>query len=213
MLPLNFLGSRSHIRGAELLEVFLRAIAQAKPDLVPTFVASFKMQRPVTRQGCWLLGPDEEGSASATLDFLDSQGQPQQARFLANGPFVTGRIDAPPPPVTAVYPGADFSGEAELVPGLSAYGFINGVVEANKALHQATLASQGLLTPEIRLVYLERCPLTSPCGEGDRPLLLFRNRSLRRIGGVDYTLSQVTWPGQDGPPAVICFNFLQQEAP
>lgn len=207
-LPLNFLGSRSHIRGAELLGAFLQAVAQAAPELAPAQAVVFKMQRPVTRQGRWVLGPDEDGGASATLDFLDAQGALRQARFLADGPEIAGREPAPPAPVAQLRPGADFSGEAELTPGLSPAGFVNGVVEANKALHQATLAGRGLLSPEIRLVYLERCPLAPPQGEAGRgPVLTFRNRSCRSAGGVDYTLTLVSWPGQDGPPTVICFNF------
>ena len=86
---LRYVGSRSYIRGVDLLKNF--CLSHFGVDDFPSIV-SFKILRPISRHGVWTTyeGPCPE-EAAAKVKFCLGEGQTQESCFIENDRIITER--------------------------------------------------------------------------------------------------------------------------
>ncbi|MEW5772883.1 MAG: hypothetical protein AB1916_05105 [Thermodesulfobacteriota bacterium] len=218
---LAYKGGRPYIRGADLLSFYLD-LAGSRPAEYPApeRVDSLKLLREVERNGRWVRIEDSPAGAggpeaSASLAVRDAAGQVSGWAFLEQGGRILRRAPAPASVVERLVPTGDFAGEAVLRPGLDARGLLDGLVEANKAIHARFLQERGGNPASIRFTYLEGLP--TPGRGGLLPGQVGISLSLRGRrsgGGLAYTLNLacISWPGGEAR-CLICYAFQPEPNP
>ena len=205
---LAYVGGRPYIRGADLYALFDDLIHSKTPDLAPRLIDRFRLVREVRRDGAWYLAPAED--ASATIEFTDARGERRMAGFVEEGAEITARRPDIDSVVSDIAPAGDFAGQARLAPLASRRDLIDGLIEANKAVHARTLAARGLPADTIRLIYIESLPVIDVDARDAGREIEIRHLGEHAAAGRTFTLNaaQFTDPaGRPFAPVSICYSF------
>ena len=199
---LVYRGAREYISGVDLFDAFERfARGALEPERSPRELFAFKLIREVERDGRWEVGPN--AAALATLDWTDANGEAVRASFVEDGEVVTERGEDNPAQVVTLDPEAPFEGRAVLRAPGTAFDYLCGLVQTNKALHGYALEREGAPQDAIRLIFVERVPFGAlPDGE---TALRFHHLGRRTHAGRTYTLAEAR-PERGGEPTRICFS-------
>lgn len=204
------LGTRSYVHSTQIFGEFLRLAGRLGPEARPLNGARiFKFIRETSRNGrCVIASPSEidAKAAASTLAFESRSGEMLFCYFDDGGEAPDGGPDLAPA-IVQVDATGDFGGRVGVQGAGAAQQLFVDLVEANKALHNATLLrSPGDMPPAYRFVYAENLPLVS-CLKS-HTTLIFAPRDKRQRGGHTYTLNEVRIESRpDAPPMRICFAF------
>jgi len=202
------LGARDYIHSTQIFAEFIRLAEPLGPSLGT--VRLFKFIRETARNGRCVIAPIAEidaTSAASTIAFDAGAVGELLLAFVDDGEVADGGGADLAPRIAAVDHTGDFAGRVALsCSGLPQQLFVD-LIEANKALHNATLLKgTPAAPPPYRFVYAENLPSR---GEGGRALeLVFKPREARQRGGHTYTLNEVSIASEPGAaPIRICFAF------
>ncbi len=203
LTELSYVGSRPYIRGADLYTWFERQIVPSlASEQRPVTVRQFRLVREVKRDGAWALGAVD--GASATLDVIDRAGASQRYSFCETGDVIVKRSPDIPSNVRELSQAGDFAGRAVLATPREAADMLNGLIEANKRLHTATLERRGVASDRIRLIFIENMQIDAP--SCDACSVEFRHLGERKAPDRIYTLNAVRI---ENTPADlrICYSY------
>ena len=203
-----YVGARPYIRGADVLRFCL---ASLDPAVRPVAVRSLRLTRELERNGVWALGgraPQGAGEPSATLELALEDGEAYKAGFYETGAVVERREPDIGSAIAGLDATGDFAGSFEVVAPVDFRALLDGLIEANKALHATTLAGRGLDAGNIRFVYAERLPLLgASAARATAVPARFVHRGARVLDGRTYTLNvaEITWADRV-EKALFCFS-------
>lgn len=212
-----YVGGRPYIRGVDLAGFYLDHVdaAPGTPQY-PALVRSLKLTSELAKNGVWLAADDSAiapggPEPSAVLDVVDGAGTARRMHFLETGETIERSAPDVPKLTRDLAPAGDFAGNAALVGPVDFMVLLGGLVEANKALHAATLTARGLDPGSIRFVYVERLPVLPEAMPGPVEVAV-THRGARVMDGRAYTLNIAEIGLPDGPVrAMICFSYDPEE--
>lgn len=206
----RLLGRRSYVHSSQVFAEFLKLAA-----LLPTewkgirAVRLFKFTRETSRNGRCVIASSETSAsrtAASTMSFEASNGTELQFAFIDDGAEAAGGGPDLAPGISNVELTNDFAGRVRLSGSGAPHQLFVDLIEANKALHNATLLKKAAKPLSYRFVYAENFP-----AEGSGGLELdvgFTARDLRNRGGLTYTLTEIAIAGMpSAAPIRICFSF------
>ncbi len=206
-----YVGGRPYIRGVDLIGFYLEHTPQDRSDR-PVEIRSLRLSRELERNGVWT-DPDDSAIApggpgpSAVLDYVDGIGGNRRKVFVETGRRIVRTSPDVPSLVSGRAMSGPFAGRASLVPPVDFMVLLGGLVEANKALHAATIKEQGLDPGSIRFVYVERLPVPAVAQPGPVGLDIV-HRGAREKDGRVYTLNVAEAGLHSGPArTTICFSY------
>ena len=145
---LAFLGERNYLHSTDIFPVFLESLSSLSLRPGPDRVMSFKFHRETDRNGRVRLveaGDNMQQSRGPAADITFGRDDEQQWKFefYDDGPKIERSRPAPPEKFSNISLQADFAGTVACSGIENEAEFFATLVEANKALHIATLARRG----------------------------------------------------------------------
>lgn len=208
-----YVGGRPYIRGVDLAGFCLDHFDAVSGEAgFPVQIKSLKLMRELRRNGIWVSADDsaidgEGPEPSAVMDLVDAEGKTRKLMFLETGDTITRTAADVSSLTTELVSDGAFAGRANLVAPVDFMVLLGGLVEANKALHSATLTERGIDPASIRFVYVERLPVLSQAIDSSVAMRI-THRGERVLDGRSYTLNIAEIDFPDGPvKAMICFSY------
>lgn len=211
---LPFLGARDYLHSTDVFRCFAELTATLPPDGRPVRVSSFKFLRETDRNGQAFLfdaaeaPPAEAALPSAVISFADSGGRDRRFVVTDTGPRAEARRPEPGRRYGAPALTGDFTGVVPCDGTGQPSDFFATLVEANKAIHVATLRRRGeRVERPFRFVFCENFPYQAIGALPQQFDLRFRHQSVRETSGRQYTLNFVELESLPPPPIRICFAY------
>lgn len=203
---LQYRGNRDYIRGADILKNFL-ALHQHAQSIVN--IALFKITNPIEKYGKWCQSVPQDQRASAVVKWKDNRDGVFTSFFIESGTKIKNRSEEQPKLLSHFEKSDDFSGVAYSEFDLNETEAIDFLVEANKALFEATFAERKLSEQFIEFVYLRNFTLA----KSYEKKFDFRNRLQREQEDKHFLLSSVVCKDKSNNvnTSEICFSYLEKE--
>lgn len=200
---LRYVGSRSYIRGVDLLKNF--CLSHFGMDDFPNIV-SFKILRPISKHGVWTTyeGPCPE-KAAAKVKFCLGEGQTQESCFIENDRIITERCSDGKSFIGDVVQISKNSGSVTTSRPLEPFDALDFFIDGNKRLQEMSFDGAGSEQKVfIQFVYLSRLVMP-PILSGE---VRFVQNMEKSEGNAKYLLTSVTFNDEDHQESSfnLCFS-------
>lgn len=203
-------GARGYVHSTQIFAHFTELVRELRAASAQVESARlFKFVRETSRNGRCVVALAAEidaKAAASTIAFDAGRSGEMLLAFYDDGDEARrGGPDLVDTILTMQHTG-DFAGRVLLRDTADPHRLFVNLIEANKALHNATLLKSAADTmPAYRFVYAENVPARSI---GDDLELVFKARDVRNRGGHFYTLTEVAVAGcETSAPIRICFSY------
>jgi hypothetical protein len=203
-------GARGYVHSSQVFMHFTSMLEELGAQGAGVEAARlFKFIRETSRNGSIVIAPagkiDAKAAASTIAFAAPEQGEMLLAFFDDGEEAERGGAELVHT-IKAVEHTGDYAGKVTLGDCGSPHLLFINLIEANKALHSATLLrSAAEKPPPYRFVYAENVPVRAM---GDDVSLAFKARDVRHRGGLTYTLTEIVIAGcHQAAPVRICFSY------
>lgn len=205
----QLLGKRNYVHSTQIFAELTSMLGEITTCSDVVTARLFKFIRETSRDGRCVIAPAGEIDpklAASTIAFESGSAGELMLAFLDDGEEATRGGPELSDTIASVEHTGDFAGRVMLRKTADPHRLFVNLIEANKALHNATLIKSAAdAAPAYRFVYAENLPVRTL---GDEVELSFSARDVRSRGGRAYSLTEIAVAGVTLPaPIRICFSY------